>query len=197
VGESDLENLIPEYKYRVFVPNFCLTDGRLFGVTLASRHPIEGEERFYCDGGDSSNIPLLGLGTHRPAVAGAWVAGYQIYATHFTWTPQMSETEKQHDHLDRLLTRLGGRELVLCGDFNIPRGNGAYQKLATKYKDNVPAEIVTTIDYELHRAKREGRSKFEVVVDYIWSTPGYEVSDVRIVSGISDHCALVAELKIK
>ena len=106
----------------------------------------------------------------------------------------MSETEAQHKHLDNLLSHLEGKELVLCGDFNIPRRNGAYGKLAARYKDNIPSNVKTTIDYELHRVKSEGKPKFEVVVDYLWSTPKYEISGVRIVSGVSDHCGLVCEI---
>lgn len=205
-SESDLDFLLSEYPQRLFLPNFRFQDGRQIGVAMASKVEMTSKERFYCDG-DLSKVPLHGLGTHRPAVVGATFEGVQIYATHFTWTPDMSETEAQHQHLDYLLARLAGKQMVLCGDFNIPRGNEAYAKLAKCYKDNIPSEVVTTIDPLLHRANlakippspiaTDGHGGIlRVVVDYIWSTPKYTVSQVRVVSGVSDHCGLVGEISL-
>ena len=97
-------------------------------------------------------------------------------------------TAVQTAHVGNLLKKLGNQSLVLAGDFNIPRGNANYQKMVARYHDNVPPGVVTTIDWDLHKAKGEGKPKIEVVVDYIWSTPSYLVKDVRVVSGVSDHC---------
>lgn len=200
--EDTMSTFVPDYPYREFLPNFMFSNGRKMGVAVASKYHMSEVEKFYCDG-PSGDVPMHGLGTHRPAVVGATFDGVQIYATHFTWTPDMSETEAQHRHLDYLLTRLAGKQIVLCGDFNIPRGNEAYAKLAKRYKDNIPSEVVTTIDPLLHRANLKQEGKLSVVVDYIWTClpagrlqPKYSVSQVRVVSGVSDHCGVVCEISL-
>lgn len=195
VAQDQLDLLLPDYPYRVFKPNFKLVeDESLIGVVLAAKNGIEEQAGFYCDGGEDDSVPYEALGAHRPVVVGGKVGGIQLCATHFTWTPEMSVTNQQTKNLDFLFERLTRKELVLCGDFNIPRGNANYQKLAAKYLDNIPVNVKSTIDWELHRAKREGKEKFEAVVDYVFSTPEYRVSDVRVISGVSDHCALVCEM---
>lgn len=194
VCEEDLDSLLFNYLYRVFGANFKLKTGEVIGVALASSQPIAHSTIFYADNKAEDDIPLKSLGGHRPVMVGGETRGVKIGAVHFTWTPRMSESVQQQQDLDRLMAHLDNQEMILCGDFNIPRGNATYQKLAAKYRDNIPTSVKSTIDWELHRAKREGREKFEVVVDYIWSTPGYIVSEVRVESGVSDHCAIVCEI---
>lgn len=191
--DVDLDSLLTAYPHRVYGPNCRLKDGSKMGVVVASREPITNAQIFYPDGG-GSEIPLEGLGSHRPVCVSGRIGEFKIGAIHFTWTPNMSETERQNLDLGRLLRELAGKEITLTGDFNIPRGNGAYRQLAQKYRDNIPPDITTTIDWENHRAKREGKEKFEAVVDYLWSTPKYRVENVRVISGISDHCALVCQI---
>ena len=78
---------------------------------------------------------------------------------------------------------------MLCGDFNAPRGGEIFGLLAQKYKDNVPQKYTTSIDGILHRA-----GPLPFMVDGLFSTPGYTVSHVEMVCGISDHCALIANV---
>jgi endonuclease/exonuclease/phosphatase family metal-dependent hydrolase len=199
VCEDNLATLLPTYPYRVFKPNFHL-DGRKVGVVLASRLPFVTTSHFYADGVSGEEIPPHGMGTHRPLTLFADIRvgekRYSIAATHFTWTPDRSETEKQHADLDRLLDYLGDRELLMCGDFNIPRGNGAYKKLARRYRDNIPSSTTTTIDPLLHRGNMTTPGTLSVVVDYVWSTPQYTVQNVKIVRGVSDHCGVTAIVDI-
>lgn len=195
VAHDQLDLLLSDYPHRAFKPNFKLVeDGSLIGVVLAAKRGIKEQEGFYCDGREDESVPYEALGAHRPVVVSGVVGEIRLYATHFTWTPEMSVTKKQSANLGLLMTRLSGKELVLCGDFNIPRGNTNYQRLVSKYLDNIPSNVRSTIDWELHRAKREGKEKFEAVVDYVFSTPKYRVSEVGVASGISDHCALVCEI---
>ena len=78
---------------------------------------------------------------------------------------------------------------MFCGDFNAPRGGEVFDQLASHYSDCVPPEITTTIDQELHRAKG-----LQYVVDSIFSTDQYRLEDVRVQSGVSDHCALIGRV---
>lgn len=93
-----------------------------------------------------------------------------------------------------LLDLLKGEEIVIAGDFNIPRGNEMYQKLQTHFRDNIPTEVESTVDPILHYANKDISGTLKLVVDYIWSTPKYKVENVRVVSGVSDHCALACLL---
>lgn len=114
-----------------------------------------------------------------------------IATTHFTWSKNGQTTSVQHRDLDRLLAIT--RQLpphILCGDFNAPRGREIFSRLATAYHDNIPLDITTTLDGKLHKA-----APLEYVVDGMFSHPDYEVSQVQIVGGVSDHMALVAQVK--
>lgn len=193
VYEDNLDTLLPNYPYRIFAPNFQ-QDGKMAGVVLASKTSIIDNEIFYVDEREREEVPEHGMGTHRPLLVVGKVGGVTFGATHFTWTPEMSETPKQHEHLDKLLEYLGERRIIMCGDFNIPRGNGAYAKLASKYRDNIPSDVKTTIDPNLHRANKLEAGKLLVVVDYIWTRGGFEVKRVEVKSGVSDHCGIDAEV---
>lgn len=110
--------------------------------------------------------------------------------THFTWTPDGKPNEQQYQDLEILLHLLQGiPDFVLCGDFNAPRGMIVFDTLAAKYKDNIPLHITTTIDKNLHRA-----GDLNLVVDGLFTTPGYHVESVEIVDGLSDHCAIIAKV---
>lgn len=81
-------------------------------------------------------------------------------------------------------------EGVFCGDFNAPRGRTVWAKLAEKYRDNIPLEIESTIDPQFHKDKT-----ISYVVDGILSSASYEVREVRVVGSLSDHKALVTQIR--
>ncbi len=113
---------------------------------------------------------------------------FRIITTHFTWSPHGQSTPLQYTNLGSMLDILKTfDEFVLCGDFNAPRGRDIWSKIITHYKDNIPAHITTTIDPNLHRIKN-----LEYVVDGIFSTHLYRVTDVTILPGLSDHQAITA-----
>ena len=115
---------------------------------------------------------------------------YSVGTTHFPVTRHGEATDFQREDMRALLQILEGQdEFVLCGDFNAPRGGEIFSMLVERYKDNVPAEYTSSIDGNLHRA-----GQLPYMVDGMFSTPGYSLSNVRMVSGVSDHCALVAEV---
>jgi len=115
---------------------------------------------------------------------------FNIATTHFTWTPDGEPTDIQRSDMQAMLKILEfAGEFVLCGDFNVPRGGELFGMLAGRYKDNVPSHYTTSIDGNLHRLGQLNR-----MVDGIFSTPAYTVSGVEMISGVSDHCALVATI---
>ncbi len=115
---------------------------------------------------------------------------YKIATTHFTWTPDGEPSELQRNDCTNMLTLLAGLDqFVFCGDFNAPRGGEIFSRLSAAYTDNIPAEYESSIDGVLHRA-----GPLPLMVDGLFSTPGYDVTDVSLVSGVSDHCAIVAQI---
>ena len=116
---------------------------------------------------------------------------YTIATTHFTWADDGGVNEEQRRDVKQLLKLVRQREdLVLCGDFNAPRGREIFTILSKHLKDHIPAQIKTTLDPKLHQA-----GPLPYVVDYLWSTPHYAVRNVRIIDGISDHMVVVAEVE--
>ncbi len=121
-------------------------------------------------------------------------ASFTIATTHFTWTPDGEPNDKQRRDVAALLKVLTPfSELILCGDFNAPRGGEIWAQLAARYQDNIPKEYLTSLDPHLHRLKNAK----ELVVDGLWSTPQYRVFEVRLVEGVSDHKAVVGYIEKK
>ncbi|QQG38241.1 MAG: endonuclease/exonuclease/phosphatase family protein [Candidatus Kaiserbacteria bacterium] len=123
---------------------------------------------------------------------------YRVGTTHFTWTPDSQPDELQHEDIKKLVSMLEQEgEFVVAGDFNAPRGGEIFSELALRYKDNIPAEYKTSIDVSLHRAGKEKARLLEtLMVDGLFSTQGYKVSDVKLHFGISDHAAISADLSV-
>lgn len=110
---------------------------------------------------------------------------FRIATTHFTWSDHGEITEKQRVNMAKLLKAMESySELVLVGDFNTPRGKELYTDLSTAFTDTLPADVVTTIDGERHRA-----GALQLVVDGMFSR-GYRVEEVQVHTGLSDHCGI-------
>ena len=115
---------------------------------------------------------------------------YRIAATHFTWTPDGQISELQKADFVRLQRVLAGyADYVLCGDFNAPRGREMFGKFVDELGllDHLPADVTSTLDGRFHRA-----GPLELVVDTIFSTPEYWVTNTRVLDGISDHKGIMA-----
>ena len=113
---------------------------------------------------------------------------YTFITTHFIWTPNGQANEEQRACLRKIITFLPTvPHFVLAGDWNAPRGREIFDSLASRYKDNIPAHYITSIDKNLHKAGDLG-----LMVDGLFSTPEYEISDVKLTDGVSDHTAVTA-----
>lgn len=112
--------------------------------------------------GESYKIITVHLPVHRP---GHIISPFQLET--------YAELKKVLDDIDSFL---------LTGDFNAPRGTVIFDELAKKYKDNMPMDLTSSLDPILHKA-----APLEYVVDGIFTTSSYMVSDVKIHNGISDH----------
>ena len=112
--------------------------------------------------------------------------------THFPVTKEGESTPHQLSILSPFFKELDSlKEFVLCGDFNAPRGNETFKRITERYKDNIPEHYKTSIDQNLHKHKG-----IMFMVDGLFTTPSYTVSNVRLVDGVSDHMAVVADVEM-
>lgn len=115
---------------------------------------------------------------------------YRFANTHLPVTPEGSVTEYQLNMIEKLLSVLSSKEdCVLVGDSNAPRGKEAFSNIAARYKDNIPATCESSLDNDLHRA-----APLQLMVDMLFTSPEYTATKVKVVCGVSDHCAVCAEV---
>lgn len=172
------------------------------GVAIFSRFPVKAQDVRYYVGApgqvpdSDDNDPATYNANSRPLVlcdVEKDGTTFRVCTTHFTWTPDGEPTGEQRNDMWALLRILEPvNDLILCGDFNVPRGGELFGMLAARYKDNVPPQYTTSIDGDLHK-----RGQLNRMVDGIFSTSAYTVSDVEMISGVSDHYALTAEISRK
>lgn len=116
---------------------------------------------------------------------------YRIGTTHFTWTPDGNPSKHQWETFNSMMKFIKTfDDFILCGDFNAPRGREMFTEFTKHFKDNLPKQVTSTIDPKRHRIKG-----LELAVDTIFTTKQYKVSNVRVVEGVSDHKAVVGEIK--
>lgn len=124
----------------------------------------------------------------------ATVQGMRIATTHMTVTEGGESTEEQRADISRMLTFAkqeaeGAGGLILCGDFNSPRGRASFALIAEQYVDGIPAHYQTSIDPNIHRA-----GPLQLVVDGLFHTPNYKIENAALHSGVSDHMAISATI---
>jgi len=168
-----------------------------FGIATLSKYPIEAKFEYYVgtQGSLPEALPGTPTQTNHVALIAEIAPGdqtYRIINTHFTWTPDGQADGRQRAHLENLFGVLEKVDsFVLVGDFNAPRGREIFNKIAARYKDNVPASVTTTLDKIYHRA-----GDLQLVVDGIFSTAEYRVEAVKLYNGLSDHMALSCRLSV-
>jgi endonuclease/exonuclease/phosphatase family metal-dependent hydrolase len=169
-----------------------------YGIAILSTNPFV-QKHDYCYAGDAINLPTRLPGGPDTNWSNRTVQFvqilhdghiFQIANTHLTWTPNGSVTELQMEDLERLMqyTKLM-THTVICGDFNAPRGKAAWQRICDDLTDNIPSEATTTLDGNIHRA-----GPLPYVVDGMFSSPHYQIENVKIHDGVSDHCAVTGEV---
>lgn len=116
---------------------------------------------------------------------------YRIANTHFTWTPEGLALPYQIEDAGKAIKILEEKvkDFVFVGDMNAPRGRETFAMFAEKWKDNIPEAYDSSIDPVIHRAKG-----LKYVVDVLFTTPKYKAENVRLIEGVSDHKAVVAEI---
>jgi len=195
------KNLAMDYKFAPLA-KLRFSDGiKILGQATFSKLKIIKSEVLYYRGKKDKlktiNIPLIDRTEPEKMIRAILVVfvekdGQQfcLINTHFTWSDMGIPTQSQENDLDKMIKLLSKyKDFVLCGDFNAPRGMKVFDKLASIYKDNIPKEITTTIDKNLHHAGNLG-----IVVDGLFTTKRYMVEYVKLVDGVSDHKAIIANI---
>lgn len=171
----------------------------VMGIALLTNYEIEKIDTFYYNGGPDKINDFIPDITSQDLVSRAIIVArltysgikYTIGTTHFTWSENGLTSIQQSKDIESLLKILSKfQEIVFCGDFNTPRGKDIFKKISDKYVDNIPQNYATSIDGNLHYA-----GHLDLMVDGLFSTRGYKISNVELISGVSDHCAIVANIK--
>lgn len=168
----------------------------LWGIGVLAQEPVESYQALTYKG-EPNQIPHFVDGepnsTNRTVQVVKLKQGGEQYAfanTHFTWTPNGNPSPEQERDIEALLAVL--RPLnpdLLVGDFNAPRGKATFARITEEFTDNIPPEVTTTIDGSMHYA-----GNLQLVVDGIFSKPTIEVKNVQVLTGVSDHCALLFDI---
>ncbi len=122
--------------------------------------------------------------------------GYDVAHTHFPWTPDGFPTPVQFECMPKVLQRAKERKMVLCGDLNAPRTlpdgtpGQIWAMLEDEFCDNIPKDVTSTLDPNLHRAK-----PLALVVDALFTPSCYRAFDVALISDLSDHLLIRAKLR--
>lgn len=117
---------------------------------------------------------------------------YFITNTHLTVTEQGESTNYCFQQAIKLANYLEKYpDMIICGDFNSPRGGSVFDYFCKLYKDNIPKKYKTSLDQNLHRVK-----KLKFMVDVLFSTKSYKIKRVKLINGVSDHMAVVAEISL-
>ncbi len=116
---------------------------------------------------------------------------WNIANIHFTWSPEGLPNEQQRVHVHNLINVIAEyKSLILCGDFNAPRGGEIFSYIDSKYNDNVPKKYSTSIDSKNHRA-----GELDYMIDGVFSTTDFKATNFTAHSDLSDHLAFIATLK--
>lgn len=177
------------------------------GVVLAARSLITSRISYWNKQNDT--IVEQDHARYRETTVTGFIVGdcivdtvpYTIATTHFAWTPRGEvPNDYQIDDMKKLLRDMQQvPPHVFCGDFNIPRNiNPLYMDLLSLYTDAIPKRYTSSLDKTYHRLGSDPKRAHlftNFMVDYIFSTEGYMVSDVEFHFGISDHAAITATVE--
>lgn len=202
--EEDAQRLAAEFELSLFFVPQMRHNGKTQGIGILSALPIVATRTYRYGGAEGIVDFINGDAGEKHAsqqfmIAVADIAlgdeAVTIAATHFPWTPDGSASDDQRNAARELFAALEKEVgFILCGDFNAPRGGEIWSSFAARYRDNIPQEYTWSLDQELHKAPLDEREK---MVDGIFSTPEYRITNVERVCGLSDHCGFTASLALE
>lgn len=199
-----------KFPYAKFTPRNLYNDGGLhvMGLAILSRYAVD-DMHTYVHRGDLHELQVFDESSLEAKditqnLISPFVTvtkerkEYRIGTMHFTWTPDGMPDFYQRRDLKTILRDLEFEtDCAYIGDFNAPRGGEIFSELSKHFIDNIPPEYETSIDVPRHRlAATKARELSKNMVDGFFTRGAYEAQDVRLISGVSDHMALLGNLKI-
>lgn len=178
------------------------------GLLFASKLPFHAIHKYYYQPDrtlPTQPVPTIKSQQHHGYIFGSIeCAGelYNIATTHVMVTPDGMPTEHQAQGVKKLLSQVASEKPhIICGDFNIPRGiNPLYEDLTKIYADAIPLEYASSLDRNIHRLGKNQNLNAPIfdtyMVDYLFAKPEYTILDVRLQFGVSDHAAVVGNIKM-
>lgn len=172
-----------------------------WGIAIFTRdNLIDFRETYYKGSREVADIPNL---DNHPADARSLLQvvvergheRFSLATTHFTWVGGLKVSDEQWVDFGRLLPIIRQSAivkehgLVLGGDFNSPREEEIFKILARLFTDNVPPNVVTTLDRTPDRP-----NPWDVVIDGLFTTPHYTARNVEVIGGLSDHRGITAQI---
>lgn len=172
-----------------------LNRNKIIGLALLSKIHIF-RSGVYTYRNDTDKVPVYLPGNpnsvRKELLFATLANGFTIATTHFTWAPNGKVTSFQLVDIIKLkqaIKELG--EIIFTADLNSPRPNQIYTQINNILKDNIPQNVDTTLDPKLHRNK----TGVKLVVDYLFTSKSYLVTEIALITGISDHKAIIAKIK--
>lgn len=169
----------------------------VLGVGLVAWGTLQNVTKTYYHGSVERGLTddhAYGANTTPNVLLAGSYQGFRIATTHLNVTVKGESTPSQLASAAKLVAAAkaeaethGG--LLMCGDFNAPRGRATFGLIATTFQDGVPAHYTSSIDGSLHRA-----GPLPLMVDGLFHTPSYKLTDAKLHTGVSDHCALTCTL---
>lgn len=116
-----------------------------------------------------------------------------ISTTHFVWSLYPQVTEEQKVAGKNLLKTIEKYDrLILGGDFNITRESEIYQMLISQFIDDMPDNVRTTLQPEVHRSRG-----LELAVDFMFHKGEMNKLEVKVpMVKASDHLPVVVTYQI-
>ncbi len=173
----------------------------IMGVATFSKYNIEEHFAHYYHGDSKKIVEFIPETTPQDLVNRVLLVtqlrireneNLTLVNTHFTWSRGGKTSKQQESNLKTMLSALDNYDsLILCGDFNAPRGGSIFEAISKIYTDHIPAKYTSSIDGKFHYA-----GYLDVMVDGLFSTKDQYIHDVRLTDGVSDHCAIEAIVRL-
>jgi exonuclease III len=176
------------------------------GVMIIAKMPLtQTSTQYYTGNGlrmepiameiDEKGRTVVDASTNHRCLVSADIEGFRIGTTHFTWSADGEATPQQLLDVENLLLAAKaeasrGHGYLFAGDLNAPRGRTTFSRIAQNFTDAIPAHYTGSIDGTFHRA-----GNLPLMVDGLFHTPHYKVTNVLLNKGISDHMAITATVE--
>lgn len=155
-----------------------------WGICFLTKLKIKNIHEHYYHGPFKKNEDIS---TDSRVLIVAELENCNIATTAFYYTPKGIATKEQIAAFEKMMEYLKKLDkVILCGDFNAPRGGEMFDSFKEYYKDNLPLSIKSTLDPKYHEV-----GNLNIVVDTIFSSSGINVSEVHAQDGLSDHKAII------